>query len=90
MPYFESLFCRPFLVELLFAAASKLDPSYSEQETDFDYVINMMHTVSLFNEYSELQDIVGDYDVDTPVNTPGNTKIACAACRSENGCNRDC
>ena len=67
MPYFESLFCRPFLVQLLSAAVTKLDPAYSELETDFDYVRNMLHTVSLFNEYSELLDVVGDYDVDNPV-----------------------
>ena len=67
MPYFESLFCRPFLVQLLSAAITKLDPADSELETDFDYVRNMLHTVSLFNEYSELLDVVGDYDVDNPV-----------------------
>ena len=67
MPYFESLFCRPFLVELLSAAIGKLVPTYSEQENDFDYVHNMLHTVSLFNEYSKLLDVVGDFDVDNPV-----------------------
>ena len=66
MPYFESLFCRPFLVQLMSAAVGKLVPTYSELETDFDYVRNMLHTVSLFNEYSELLDVVGDYDVDNP------------------------
>ena len=67
MSYFESLFCRPFLIQLLSAAIGKLDPTYSEHETDFDYVRNMLHTVSLFNEYSELLDVVGEYDVDKPV-----------------------
>ena len=56
MPYFESLFCRPFLVKLLSAVLEKLDPAYSEQETDFEYVHNMLHTVSL-----------GDYEIDNPV-----------------------
>ena len=67
MPYFESLFCRPFLIQLLSTAIGKLDPAYSEHETDFDYVRNMLHTVSLFNEYSELLDVVGDFDVDKPL-----------------------
>ena len=67
MPYFESILCRPFLVKLLSAVLEKLDPAYSEQETDFDYVHNMLRTLSFFNEYSELQDAVGDYDVDNPV-----------------------
>ena len=67
MPYFESLFCRPFLIQLLSAAVGTLVPTYSELETDFEYVRNMLHTVSLFNEYSELLDVVGDYDVDNPI-----------------------
>ena len=67
MPYFESLFCRPFLVRLLSAAIGKLVPEHSEQETDFEYVLNMLHTVSLFNEYSELLDVVSEFDVHNPV-----------------------
>ena len=55
------------MIQLLSTAIGKLDPAYSEHETDFDYVRNMLHTVSLFNEYSELLDVVGDYDVDNPV-----------------------
>ena len=73
MPYFESLLSRPFLVKLLIAAVEKLHPALSEKETDFEYVENMLHSVSLFNEFSDLLGVTGDdeYDVNMPI--PLNT-----------------
>ena len=68
MPYFESLFSRPFLFRLLIAAVEKLDPALSESDNNFEYVENMLHTVSLFNEFGDLVAICGndDYDVGNP------------------------
>ena len=68
MPYFESLFSRPFLIRLLIAAVEKLDPALSESDNNFEYVENMLHTVSLFNEFGDLVAICGndDYDVGNP------------------------
>ena len=69
MPYFETLFSKPFLTKLLIAALNKLDPALSEEETNFEYVNNMLQSVSLFNEYGDLLAIYGDdaYDVDKPI-----------------------
>ena len=69
MPYFETLFSKPFLTKLLIAALNKLDPDLSEQETNFEYVNDMLQSVSLFNEYGDLLAIYGDdaYDVDKPI-----------------------
>ena len=79
MPYFESLFSRPFLMTLLIAAVNKLDPALSKQETNFEYVENMLRSVSLFNEFGDLLGIYGDgvYDVDKPI--PLNTLQQCVA-----------
>ena len=55
------------MIQLLSAAIGKLDLAYSAEETDFNYVRTMLHTVSLFNEYSDLLDVVGDYDVAKPI-----------------------
>ena len=60
MPYFETLFSKPFLTKLLIAALNKLDPDLSEQETNFEYVNDMLQSVSLFNEYGDLLAIYGD------------------------------
>ena len=68
MPYFESLFSRPFLIKLLIAAVEKLDPALSESDTNFDYVETMLQSTSLFNEFGDLIAICGgdDYDVANP------------------------
>ena len=68
MPYFESLFSRPFLIRLLIAAVEKLDPALSECDTNFDYVENMLQSASLFNEFGDLISICGgdDYDIANP------------------------
>ena len=42
MPYFEAFFSKPFLTKLLIAALNKLDPDLSEQETNFEYVSDML------------------------------------------------
>ena len=68
MPYFESLFSRPFLIRLLIAAVEKLDPALSESDNNFEYVETMLQSASLFNEFGDLIAICGgdDYDIANP------------------------
>ena len=66
-------------MKLLIAAVNKLDPALSKQETNFEYVENMLQSVSLFNEFGDLLAIYGDdaYDVDKPI--PLNILQECIA-----------
>ena len=73
MPYFESLFSRPFLIRLLIAAVEKLDPALSKSDNNFEYVETMHQSVSLFNEFAELIAICGDDDYDVANPTPLTT-----------------